>query len=63
MRQYWQFDYIVDGKHKIRYFYGTEAAVNRRTKRYKCDSREITVLSKSQVNYLKTVKEARFIDL
>lgn len=63
MRQYWQFEYFVDGKHKIRYFYGTEAAVNRRAKRYDGCGKQIKLLNKSEVLHLKQEKEARFIDL
>jgi hypothetical protein len=63
MRQYWQFNFYVDGRQKTRYFYGTPAAAERRAKRYTCDSRELRRLSKSKAQYLKAEKNARFITL
>lgn len=63
MKQYWQFDYMSDFGKKIRYFYGTEAAVQRRVKRYKGDSKELRRLSKSKAQYLIEEKKMHFIDL
>ncbi|WP_054694174.1 hypothetical protein [Syntrophomonas palmitatica] len=63
MRQYWQFDYYVGGRHKVRYFYGTEAAVNNRIKKYECESKELIVLNRSQAIYLKTEKKIHIIKL
>lgn len=63
MKQYWQFDFYRDGLKKTRFFYGSEAAVRRRTRRYECDQKELVNLTKSKVNYLKSEKKAHFIDL
>ncbi|MDD4802344.1 MAG: hypothetical protein PHF24_05310 [Syntrophomonas sp.] len=63
MKLYWQLDYLSDFGKKTRYFYGTEAAAQRRTKRYKCENRDLRNLSKSRVQYLKTEKKAHFIEL
>jgi len=63
MKQYWQFDYYRGDCKKTRFFHGTEAALRQRTKKYECDSNELTNLSKSRVEYLKLVKKAHFIDL
>lgn len=63
MRQYWQFNYLSDFGNKTRYFYGTEVAVQRRIKNYKCESKDLIYLSKSKAQYLKTEKKAHFIVL
>ncbi|MDD3364170.1 MAG: hypothetical protein PHZ03_04260 [Syntrophomonas sp.] len=63
MRLYWQFDYLSDFGSKTRYFYGTEAAAQRRIKKYNCDRKDLRNLSKSRVQYLKMEKKAHFIDL
>ncbi|PKM76014.1 MAG: hypothetical protein CVU90_14555 [Firmicutes bacterium HGW-Firmicutes-15] len=63
MRLYWQFDYLTDFGRKTRYFYGTEAAAQRRIKKYKCDMKGLRNLSKTTAQYLKMEKKAHFIDL
>ncbi|MEN6462130.1 MAG: hypothetical protein ABFC94_12260 [Syntrophomonas sp.] len=63
MKEYWQFDYYINGYRKTRFFYGTHAAVLRRTRHYECDNKELKTMSKSKVQYLKTEKNARIIDL
>ncbi|MEN6462131.1 MAG: hypothetical protein ABFC94_12265 [Syntrophomonas sp.] len=63
MRGYWQLEFYVEGHHKIRYLYGTDAAVQRRVKRYNPDSKILIKLDKAKVQYLKTEKNARFITL
>lgn len=63
MRQYWQLDYFCDFGWKTRYFYGTEAAVQRRARNYESDRKNLKNISKSRVEFLKTEKNARFISL
>ncbi len=63
MKQYWQFDFHGEFGWKTRYFYGTEAKVQRRIKRYTCDSKELRNISKSRVENLKVEKRAHIIDL
>jgi len=63
MKLYWQFDFFTDFGKKTRYFHGTEAAVQRKINRYKCDSKDLKNISKTKVQYLKTEKKAHFIDL
>ena len=63
MRQYWQFDYLSDFGNKTRYFYGTEAACQSRIKKYKCERKDLRILSKTTVQYLKMEKKVHFIDL
>lgn len=63
MKEYWQFDFLSDFGMKTRYFYGTEAAVQKRIKQYKYDSKNLRIVSKSRAQYLKTEKKAHFIDL
>lgn len=53
MRKYWQFDYSAYGRHKTRYFYGTEAAVNSRIKRYECENKELKKLTRPEVASIK----------
>ncbi len=63
MRYYWQLDMYSGDSHKVRYFYGTEAAANSRTRRYTADRKDLKQLSKFQADNLKTEKNARFIKL
>lgn len=63
MREYWQLDFYVNDYRKTRYFYGTEAAANRRTRRYEADRKDLRKISRSRAEYLKTEKRAHFIDL
>ncbi|NLO21189.1 MAG: hypothetical protein GX119_04230 [Syntrophomonadaceae bacterium] len=63
MRQYWQFEYLSDFGKKIRYFYGTEAAVQRRIKRYQGDGKELKNLNRSKAKYLKMENKVNFITL
>ncbi len=63
MKQYWQFDFYRDGQKKRRFFYGTEAALQRRIKKYECDRKDLRNISQSRVQYLKMEKEAHFISL
>jgi hypothetical protein len=63
MREYWQLDFYVNDYHKTRYFYGTEAAAKRRTKRYEADRKDLIKLSKSRAEYLRTEKKAHIIEL
>jgi hypothetical protein len=63
MKQYWQFDYYRGEIKKTRFFYGTEAKLKQRTKKYECDRKDLRNISKSRVEYLKTEKNAHFIEL
>ncbi|HWP98713.1 MAG TPA: hypothetical protein VN426_17855 [Syntrophomonadaceae bacterium] len=63
MRKYWIFMFYVEDKEKIRYFYGTEAAVIRRVKRTTGEGKHLAELHKPLVDYLKTEKKVRFVDL
>lgn len=63
MKQYWQFDFFTDFGKKTRYFYGTEAAVQRKVKSYKYDNKDLKNISKTRFQYLKTEKKAHLIDL
>jgi len=63
MRQYWQLDYHGEFGWKTRYFYGTEAKVQGRAKRYTCDVKELKNISKSIAQYLKEEKKAHIIVL
>ena len=63
MRKYWQLDYFCDFGWRTRYFYGTEAAVQSRVRRYKSDNKNLKNISKSRVQFLKSEKNAHFIVL
>ncbi len=63
MKQYWQFKYHSEFGWKTRFFYGTEAKVQSRIKRYTCDMKELKNISKSRVQNLKEEKKAHIIDL
>lgn len=63
MKQYWQFDFYRDGRKKTRFFHATDAALQRRIKKYECDRKDLRQLSKSKVQYLKMEKKAHIIDL
>lgn len=63
MKQYWQLDYYRNGNRTTRFFYGTEAAVQRRVRRYECDHKDLRHMSKSRVEFLKAEKQKHFIDL
>jgi hypothetical protein len=63
MKQYWQFDYLSDFGPKTRYFYGTEAAVQRRLKHYQCEVKELKKLDKSRAKYLIMERKAHLIEL
>lgn len=63
MREYWQLDFNVNNHQKTRYFYGTEAAARRRTRRYNADRADLKKMSRAKAEYLKTEKKAHFIDL
>ncbi|MEQ8200128.1 MAG: hypothetical protein ABRQ24_01765 [Syntrophomonadaceae bacterium] len=63
MKQYWQFEFYRDGHKRTRFFYGTEAALQRRTKKYECDRKDVRNISKTRADFLKTEKKAHFIDL
>ena len=62
MKNYWQFDFYVDGRQKTRYFFGTDAAVQKRVKKYKCDRKDLRGMSKSKAEYLRE-KKTHIIDL
>ncbi len=63
MRQYWQLDYFCDFGWRTRYFYGTEAAVQRRARRYESERKNLKNISRSRVDFLKSEKKAHFITL
>lgn len=63
MRQYWQFEYLSDFGKKTRYFYGTEAAVQRRVKRYQGEGKALRNLNRAKAQHLKKEKKVHFIDL
>ncbi|MGI5921634.1 MAG: hypothetical protein ACOX6I_07845 [Syntrophomonadaceae bacterium] len=63
MREYWQLELYVNDCRKTRYFYGTEAAARRRTKRYTADKKELIKLSRPHAQYLKKEKKVHIIDL
>jgi hypothetical protein len=63
MKEYWQIDFYADNIKKTRYLYGTEAAANRRFKKYKYENKELRKISKSKAEYLKQEKKVHIIDL
>lgn len=63
MKQYWQLDYFRDGHCTTRFFYGTESAVQRRARRYQCDHKDLRLISKSRVEFLRTEKQKIIISL
>lgn len=63
MRHYWRFTFYFKEKKKTRYFYGTEAIVERRANKTTGCRKSLIRLSKSDADYLKTEKNARFVEL
>jgi hypothetical protein len=63
MREYWQLDFYVNDIKKTRYLFGTEAAANRRFKKYKYENKDLKKMNKSKAEYLKNEKKAHFIEL
>ena len=60
MRQYWQFEYLSDFGKKTRFFYGTEAAVQRRVKRYQGDDKNSRPSTEPKPNILKWKKSTLY---
>ena len=60
MRQYWQFEYLSDFGKKTRFFYGTEAAVQRRVKRYQGDDKKLKTLNRAKAKILKWKKSTLY---
>lgn len=63
MREYWQYEFYTGDHKRTRYFYGTEAAAQRRAKRYTADKKDLVKLDRSFAKNLKMEQKVRFIDL